>query len=372
MSESVKKIGIDVRVLAGKRTGKANHLHYLLTALFSFDTKTQYVLYTKDDLQGYTFPSNVTVKKIKIPMPFWHVFCWFDFTFREKVDIFLATTSYIIPSFSKQCVIVVHDLVSFLNITTHDKKAEWIEKMTLKSALKKSRHIISVSKNTKEDLIKLFSVPDKKITVIHEGIDPVFYEPVFVGEIEKVRTQYELPKEYLLFVSTLEPRKNILNILKSYEQLKQENPNAPDLVMAGKKGWGTDDFYLYLKTMKSTDAVHLPGHIDANDLPALYQGACLYLFPVLYEGFGLTVLEALASGLPVVTSHVSSIPEIAGSAARYVDPKKPEDIADTVEQILKDGMVSSELSAKATKQASQFDVNVMAQKTREVLEEYAF
>ena len=143
------KIAIDVRVLAEKRTGKASHLLYLLHGLSQIDQENQYILYTKKNLpKNITLPQNSTIKKIPGSGIMWHIRCWRDATTKEKVDTFLATTSYIIPAISKKCTIIIHDLVSFLNISQHNKKAKYIEKMTMKRAVKNAQSIIAVSEST--------------------------------------------------------------------------------------------------------------------------------------------------------------------------------------------------------------------------------
>lgn len=364
------KIGIDARTLEGERTGKGSYLFYLLKGLFEVDRENEYIIYHGSGKIDLKLAKNYREKAIKSPSFLWHLVCWYDFTFLEKVDLFFAPSSYIIPSFSKKCVIVVHDLVSFLNLTFHDRKAKYIERLTLKKALKNAKKVIAVSKNTKKDLQNLFKVSKEKIKVVYEAIDPIFYRKVEELEIKTVKEKYNLPDEYLLFVSTLEPRKNILRILKSYQLLCGRIENVPNLVMAGKKGWGTEEFFAFLEKMDQKSKIILPGHIDPRDLPALYQGALLSLFPSLYEGFGLTVLEAMASGLPVIASDTSSLPEVGEKAVLYVDPKNEEAISKSLGSLIFCKTLRKELSEKGKKQAKNFSINKQAREILEVIHEF--
>lgn len=357
------KIALDVRILAEKRVGKASQLLYLLQGFSQVGAEHQFILYSKDDPQHIPESENMKVKTKKIPMPFWHLWCWFDFVFIEKVDLFFATLSYIVPSFSKKCVVLVHDLISFLDIVTHNKKAQYIEKITLKSALKNARGIIAVSENTKKDIVNIFGINERAIEVVAEAIDPQFYLSEKEDVVKAVMHKHGLDPGYIFFISTLEPRKNIIRIIQAYDLAKKKNPEIPKLVMAGGKGWGYALFDEKLQSLGAKDAIELLGHVDPGDLRALYQSAGMYLFPALYEGFGLTVLEAMASRVPVITSRSGSLPEVGGDAVLYTNQESIEDISNKIVLLAENASLREELRKKGYEQAGQFDIKKMAIET---------
>ncbi len=341
------KIAIDIRILAEKRVGKASQLLNTLVGLHKNSANHTYILYTQKMPSILTLDSRFKIKAKNIPMPFWHVWCWFDFTFMEKVDIFYASLSYIIPAFSKKCVVLVHDMVSFLGITRHNKKAQFIERLTLKKALKNARGIIAVSKSTAEDIVRICNVKMEDINVVYEGIDECFYRTVSEGKKSSIAKKYALTPGYIFFLSTLEPRKNIEGILAAYEKGRGTYPNMPELVMAGGKGWNYEKFELAYQKSSCKKSVKLLGHVPSKDLSALYQNASVYFFPVKYEGFGLTVLEAMASKTPVITSRVGAIPEIASDSVEY-------DV--------------EEMKRKAYERASIFSMHTMANEIVSIIE----
>lgn len=360
------KIAIDIRILADKRVGKASQLLYLLQGLKKVDEQNEYVLYSRKAPKDISLPKNARIKTKNIPMPLWHVWCWFDFSFVEKVDVFLSTLSFIIPSFSKKCVVLVHDMVSFLGISVHNKKAQTIEKITFRRAMKNARSVIAVSESTKKDIIKLFPIDEQKISVIHEAIDPEFYEPVTSSEIEHVMAKYRIESGYLFFLSTLEPRKNITRLIEAYATASSET-HMPPLVMAGGKGWEFEMFEKRLKELQPENDIQLIGHVDPEDLRALYQASLAYVFPALYEGFGLTVLEAMASKKPVIVSSSGPLPEVAGEGAEYVDPYDVDDIAEKIVKVVQGEKLQAVLSEKGYQQAQRFDITKMAQETLHIL-----
>lgn len=362
------KIAIDIRILAEKRAGKASQLINTLKGLVKNSASHSYVLYTQKAPKDVMLDERFQIKAKNIPMPLWHVWCWFDFTYIEKVDVFYASLSYIIPAFSKKCVVLVHDMVSFLGISQHNKKAQFIEKLTLKRALKNALGIIAVSENTAKDIIKIFNIQSETISVVHEGIDEYFYDDLPKVEKSSILKKYSIDSGYIFFLSTLEPRKNILGILASYEKLTETHPNAPHLVMAGGRGWNYEQFDEAYQRSPVKDSVKLLGHVSSEDLPGLYQNASLYFFPVKYEGFGLTVLEAMASNVPVITSRVSSLPEIGGDAVEYVNPESVDDMTQALVSFFEGGYDVDMMKGAAYDRASTFSIVKMANETLSVIE----
>jgi glycosyltransferase involved in cell wall biosynthesis len=179
-----------------------------------------------------------------------------------------------------------------------------------------------------------------------------------------LRRRYDLPERYILFVGTLEPRKNVQTLLQAFAQIIAETPQDDlMLVIAGGKGWGGEDYMSTVDTLKLHDHVRFAGFVEDDHLPALYRSALLFVYPSLYEGFGLPVLEAMACGTPVITSNRASLPEVAGDAALLVDPTRPEALAAAMTSIMNDGKLRQALRAKGLARARTFTWDAVAQQT---------
>jgi alpha-1,3-rhamnosyl/mannosyltransferase len=180
-----------------------------------------------------------------------------------------------------------------------------------------------------------------------------------------VRTRFDLPSRFLFTVSTVEPRKNLVTLLDAYARLKTSLGTAcPPLVIVGRKGWNCDDILGYMATLSGS--VYFPGHVSDEELVALYQMATCLVFPSLYEGFGLPVLEAMMAGCPVIASATSSLPEVAGEAGLLVDPLNADDIARAMQEVLQDEGLRARLSEAGRARAALFSWQKAAQMTREV------
>jgi glycosyltransferase involved in cell wall biosynthesis len=229
---------------------------------------------------------------------------------------------------------------------------------------RRATHIIAVSEQSKRDVGDAYGIVPGKVTVIHEAADPRF-RPQAAEAVAAVRARYGLPGRYLLFVSTIEPRKNLPRLLEAFERVHAAGLTDA-LVIVGKRGWLYEDFFAALERSPVREAVLLPGFVPDVDLPAVYAGAQALAFPSLYEGFGLPVLEAMACGTPVVCSNTSSLPEVAGDAALLVDPGDTDAIAEALGCLLTDPGLSQELRARGLEQAGRFSWHRAACETLDV------
>ena len=216
----------------------------------------------------------------------------------------------------------------------------------------------------------------KKVKVIHEGVDHQRFSQSSTIENSKeyLGEKYNIRNEYLLFVGTLEPRKNLIRLLEAFYRLLAGNPNYKSkyqLLLAGSLGWLYDTIFDEVKNRGLGENVLLPGYVDAEDLPTLYRNATIFIYPSLYEGFGLPVLEALTSGTPVITSDSSSMPEIAGDAALFVDPVDVEGMVSAMRRFLEDEKLRSNYSERALLQAKKFSWEKCARETLDVYREVA-
>lgn len=227
-------------------------------------------------------------------------------------------------------------------------------------------HVITVSKHARAEVAHFLGERRAAhCSVIPEAARPVFAEACSAAFQQEVRTRFDLPARFLFTVSTVEPRKNLVTLLDAYARLKTLlDESCPPLVIVGRKGWNCDD--IPGSTNALSDSVRFPGHVSDEELVALYQMATCLVFPSLYEGFGLPVLEAMMAGCPVITSTTSSLPEVAGEAGLLVDPLDADAIAHAMQAVLQDEALRTRLSQAGCERASTFSWQQTAQMTRDV------
>lgn len=286
--------------------------------------------------------------------------------FDAKTDIFHQTDILSIP-FSGKCksILTVHDIIPrmFPKLFPKDVYEPFIE--IVKQNVSKAKHIVADSQNTKDTLSFFFNVKPERISVVYAGISDLYKPIEDRKELDNVKQKYNLPENYLLFLGTIEPRKNIVRILKAFNQVRQIVDDTK-LVICGRYGWEAEDVYAIYEELGLRDKVIFTGYIEDSDKPAIYSGARALVFPSLYEGFGLPPLESMACGTPVITSDRASLPEIVGDAAILVDPYKVDEIADGISKIVMDEKLNKELSEKGKDRASTFSWQNTAKQTIEV------
>ena len=275
--------------------------------------------------------------------------------------LFHATEHLLPPLRGVPTVLTVHDLI-FRRLPEHHKPLNrWYLNLTMPLYCRRATHIIAVSEQTRRDVVSAYGIPAEKVTVIYEAADSRFriQPPEMVAA---ARARYHLPERYLLFVGTIEPRKNLTRLLTAFERLRAEGLTDA-IVIVGRRGWLTGDFDAALEHSPAKQAVLFPGFVPDEDLPAVYAGAQVLVMPSLYEGFGLPVLEAMASGTAVACSNNSSLPEIAGESALVFDPTEVDDISGTLRRILRDTDVRSHLRDAGARRAGLFSWERAARET---------
>jgi glycosyltransferase involved in cell wall biosynthesis len=266
--------------------------------------------------------------------------------------LFHAAEHLLLPLRGVPTVLTVHDLI-FRRYPQHHKPLNrWYLNATLPLYCRRADYIIAVSEQTKRDVMAAYGVPADKISVIYEAADARF-RPQPAEAVTEVRARYRLPDRYLLFVGTIEPRKNLGRVLAAFERLHAEGLTDA-LVIVGKRGWLYDDFFARLEQSSVKRAVLFPGFVPDADLPAIYAGAQALAFLSEFEGFGLPVLEAMACGAPVVCSNSSSLPEVAGDAALRVDPADTDAITAALRRVVADADLAAELARRGVAQATRF------------------
>ncbi len=227
---------------------------------------------------------------------------------------------------------------------------------------RRATRVVAISASTKRDIINLLGVPGQKVDVVPCGVDDDFRPVDEPGLLDQLRRKHGLPPRMLLFVGTIEPRKNLTMLLKSYALLR-ERMQAPPLVIGGPPGWRHGEVFSLVEELDLLDRVLFPGYIARDELPLWYNAAELFVYPSLYEGFGLPPLEAMACGTPVVISDTSSFPEVVGDAGLLVDPTSAEEIAQAMERVLTDGALRNTLSARGLDRARAFTWQRAARET---------
>ena len=281
-----------------------------------------------------------------------------------KTDLFHATILTTRPP--RQCLLTstVHDLTCWKMPHVHTAANVAADHQYAESVLKRAHGLIAVSENTRRDLIEILAIPPERVVTIHSGVAPEFFHP---QDVLALRERYHLHKPYVLHVGTIEPRKNLDRLLDGWLALPEDYRQEYDLLFVGPKGWASDATAARIEK----HAVYL-GYVPEEHLPALTQGAELLAYPSLYEGFGFPVAQALAAGTPVVTSRSSSLPEIAGEAAVYVDPLDPSSIAGGLRELLDSPERRAELSRAGKRKAEGYRWEICAEKSLRFFEALTF
>lgn len=340
------KIGFDVSMLVYVGSGVATYTYNLVKNLLLIDKKNEYHLfyssfrrpknfYYLDELKklgahihSYPFPPRL----LKLWWGKWHIIPieWFT----GKVDFF-HTSDFLRPPLLKRTrgITTVHDLAFRRHPEWHTREIVEAHLRKMEKTVKYGDLIICPSEFTKKELLHFYpQILEEKITVIPEGVDEKFRIINDKRKIDKVLKKYKIKKPYILYVGAIEPRKNLIRLIKAYFLLintKSLFVNVK-LVIAGRMGWKNKKIFFTVKNLELEGKVIFTGFVEDEDLPYLYNGAKVFVYPSLYEGFGLPVLEAQACGCPVVASDIESLREIGGSCVIYVNPNKVEDIKDGI------------------------------------------
>ncbi len=291
---------------------------------------------------------------------------------QHQIDVYHGVCNFELP-IRKMCryVVTIHDLVPHF----FPELVPWKHLLFFKLFMKRAAHtadlIITDSHHSKHDIAKHLAIPEEKIRVIYLGCDVQQQMHCNPQTIPEALTRYGIRQPYLLFVGVLEPKKNLERLVDAFLLLRQETTLSKEvqLVMTGGKGWFYDKLYQKVRELQLQDQIVFTGFVPDADLPYIYSGAKLFVFPSIYEGFGLPVLEAMSYGIPVVTSTSSSLPEIAGEAGILVDPNSAESIAQGILSVLSDEGLQEEMKQKGRLQVQKFSWQQTAEQTYNVYQE---
>jgi len=286
----------------------------------------------------------------------------------DKLFLPIQAAPVILPR-DTEITATIHDLAFRRYPETFPRKDLWKLNFMLETAVKRADKLIAVSESTKRDLLEFFpELPESRVTVVHHGFDDNFFGTrISQPELVSVLTTYNLqPTTYMLYVGALQPRKNLVRLIQAFEIMKRSVPEAK-LVLAGEEAWLAQEIIRTWEVTPSRDDIVLPGRVSFETLRILYQGARVFAFPSLYEGFGLPLLEAFASGVPVLTGNNSSLPEVAGAGALYCDARDVSDMAEKLERLWGDEALRQELVKQGNEQLKKFSWDTCAKETLDVI-----
>jgi glycosyltransferase involved in cell wall biosynthesis len=289
-----------------------------------------------------------------------------------RADVYHGPAAFL-PLFKLgyRTVVTIHDLVSFLFPDTVPRKYSLYMRLMTRAAVRSADRVIAVSRATQIDLERVLRVPPARTVVIHEAVAPEFAVATPPAAVDAVVRRYGLRRPYCLFVGNLEPRKNLGRLVEAFGRVRARghHPGSPpQLVLTGTRAWLYGGIFRRVEAQGLAGDVIFTDYVPAEDLPALYAGAACFVFPSLYEGFGLPVLEAMAAGAPVIASRAGAIPEVAGDAALLVDPVRVEEIAEAIEAVLADRALRDRLVAAGRARARTFSWETVARQTLAVYE----
>ena len=362
-------IGIDAsRATAVRATGTEYYSRHLIGALLALAPQHRFRLYFNQPPSQTLFPTDAGEHRIIPFRRLWtHVRLAWEVT-RYPPDV-LFVPAHVLPMFHpRRSVVTVHDL-GYRDVRDAHPTAQWLHlEASTRWNARMSARVFADSQATKEDLIRYYGTPADKITVAYPGVDPSLRRVDDVEHIQAVKAQYGVEGEYLLYLGTLQPRKNLARLIEAFGK---SQARGHTLVIAGKKGWLYDDLFSQVKRLNLERRVVFSGYVSDADRAALLSGATALVFPSLYEGFGFPAVEAMACGTPVICSNTSSLPEAVGDAAMLIDPLDGEAIAAAIDRIIADAGLRGQLVGRGVVQASRFTWRSCARTVLGVLEEVA-
>lgn len=284
---------------------------------------------------------------------------------RHGLDVFHGLDHVGLPWFGGRgrCVVTVHDIMPLEHPEWFRLRHRWVVRLALRRVLRRAEAIIVPSDCVRRDIVRRGLAGEARIVVIPEGCERRFNAVPDPNAMERVAGKYRLPKRYVLFVGTLDPRKNLARLLGALARVEE---SGLSLVVAGAPGWRADEIQARANGLGLAERVRFTGFVDEQDLPQLYRGAQLFAFPSLYEGFGLPLLEAMACGVPVVASNVSAMPEVAGDAALLVDPRSEEQLAEAISRVAVDDALRGRMRERGARRAAEFTWEQAARRTMEI------
>lgn len=370
------RIGIDIRYLSvhNSKAGIYQYIYNLVANLLSIDSSNDYVLFSAysrgKGFQGdrsipnkliRRFPgqfSDFFLTKLLVPIEF----------FAGRIDVFHGPCFFVPKSIGCKSVSTVHDLMTLRHpeFLTQSLNSDFRKKVY---ASLNADAIIAVSNFTKQEIVELLKFPEERIRVVYNGISPIFRPIEDRAKIEEIKVKYGVKGPYFLSVGNIEPKKNIETLIRACAKLRKETIYKYPLLVVGFKGWGFQKVWEVVQQCHSENETLFIGVVDGDELPYLYSGAESFIFPSLFEGFGIPLIEAMACGTPVIASSRTSIPEVTAGAALLVEPLNADGLAAAIYEILSDPERKKGLVERGIERAKFFSWKKTAKETLNLYEE---
>lgn len=375
------KILVEGTPIYRTRSGVGQYLYRLFKALLASDKDNDYTFFgyifigkhfTKPFPKSLNvryrlirlFPSklhNVLIRRATVPP--------IDLLTAYRPDLSIFTNFVRLPLLSRsKSITFVYDLSYLIHADKSNDKNSRLLRQRVPTSLEKSNGVVTISKNSKNEIIEYYHINPRKIHIVYPALYHDEYYPRSKKEQTAVAKKFGINGKYILFTGTIEPRKNIERLLDAYAALPPKDKAEYTLVLAGGKGWKDEGIKAKLESLKN-EKIIITGYVDDADLPPLYSGASLFVFPSLYEGWGMPIVEAMACGVPVITANNSSLPEAAGDAAVMIDALDTNDITKQMERVLGDKKLADQMIKKGIKHAAKFSWEQSAKDFKKVIDE---
>ena len=359
------RIGLNALVMytgaTFRNAGVSRYASGLIDALLQAPSDHQFQIYLNDSVETLPFeqPASLRVTRSRLPTARtsvrvlweqlaapWHVV-------RDRPDVLHSFLNVAPLAAPVRHVVTVHDL-SFLRVPeAHPARRRWYLHAATRLSVRRAAGVLADSEATKADLIEAFGVKPDKVTVVYPGVDPAFH-PRPDGALAEFRATHAVRRPFVLFVGTIEPRKNVDTLVRAYARVRRDGAFDGELVIAGGAGWDAGATVRAIAESGFAGDIRQLGYVNQTELPFWYTAANLVVYPSSYEGFGIPVLEAMASGTPVITSDRSSLPEVVGGAGLTVDPRDHEQMAAAMAEVLSSSARQTELRRLGLAQAERF------------------
>lgn len=367
------KIAFDASTIS-TQGGPRTYVLGLLSALLQMDRQNEYVVFYNDASHLGRFPQ---ARELVLPGKSPLARLWREHVLlpvacrRERVDLLHCPKSAI-PFYSPcPTVVTLHDLIPLRHPETEKLAARIYWRLQIPVAARRSSYIITDSEHARQEIMADFLVAPERIKAIMLGFDPRMTAQLDPAATAAVREKYELAKGYILYVGTIQPRKNIDTLIEAYARLRAVRVDMPKLVIVGRKGWLYDRLFARINELDLVDDIIFTGFVPDEELPHIYAGATLFVYLSYFEGFGLPPLEAMACGLPVVTSNATSLPEVVGDAGITVSPADVDAVVAAIALIMDDGEFARTLGSRGRERAKLFSWDEAARQTLEIYRQLA-
>lgn len=352
-----------------RQAGVSRYIEFLVRALPRVAPEDEFVVFTGPNagVDLAAFPADLRWQASRFPTErpeariLWEQLAGPFALRRERIDLAHGPVNVAPLMAGVPTVVTVHDLAFRVYPEQYPAlKRRYLDVLT-RLSVRRATRVITVSENTRRDLLRFYRVPPERVVTVPNGVDSLFTPVTDPLALAAFRRRHDLPEDFILFVGTLQPRKNLLTLLRAYARVG-EQLDLP-LVVAGGKGWMYEPVFDEVRALGIADRVIFAGYAEAEELPLWYSAAKVFVYPSLYEGFGLPVLEAMACGTPVITSSTSSLPEVAGDAAVLVDPMDVEAMGEALVEVVADAELRERMRERGLAQARTFSWERTARET---------